>query len=104
MRDLAMILPKTEVQIDRGGRDEYCSQAMHGALIFAGMATGGAGIWLAARWLGVFVCIAFAARKRSLTIWILAGLVAGAAMGYDFPAAALKLQVLGLIFLRLIKV
>jgi len=45
----------------------------------------------------------FAWRKKSLTIWILFGLVAGAEFGYDFPHTAGGLQFLSEIFLRMIK-
>ena len=42
-------------------------------------------------------------KKLSLTTWILIALVAGIVFGAAFPAAALKLKLLGTIFLRLIK-
>src|SRR5712691_11053891 len=42
-------------------------------------------------------------KKLSLTTWILIALVAGIAFGAAFPAVALKLKLLGTIFLRLIK-
>ena len=42
-------------------------------------------------------------KKLSLTTWILIALVAGIAFGVAFPAAAIKLKLLGTIFLRLIK-
>lgn len=42
-------------------------------------------------------------KKKSLTIWILLGLVAGAEFGYDFPQTANSLQFLSEIFLRMIK-
>lgn len=45
----------------------------------------------------------YAVFRRSLTTWILLGLLAGAELGHDAPAAALRLQILGQIFLRLIK-
>ena len=45
----------------------------------------------------------FAWRKKSLTIWILFGLVAGAEFGYSLPHIANSLQFLSEIFLRLIK-
>lgn len=45
----------------------------------------------------------FAWRKKSLTIWILFGLVAGAEFGYDLPHTAGGLQFLSEIFLRMIK-
>jgi proton glutamate symport protein len=56
------------------------------------------------RWLAILLIAAYATSRRSLTAWILAGLLAGAELGYDAPSAAAKLQFLGTIFLRLIKV
>ena len=56
------------------------------------------------RWLAILLIAANATTRRSLTGWILVGLLAGAELGHDAPAVALKLQFLGTIFLRLIKV
>src|SRR5438445_7456258 len=56
------------------------------------------------RWLVIFFIAAYAASQRSLTSWIFVGLLAGAEVGYDAPAVAVNLQLLGTIFLRLIKV
>jgi proton glutamate symport protein len=56
------------------------------------------------RWLTIFLIAVYATSRRSLTAWILVGLLAGAELGHDAPAAAAKLQFLGTIFLRLIKV
>src|SRR5262245_61356798 len=41
-------------------------------------------------------------RRRSLTLWILVGMAAGAELGHDYPAFATNLRVLAQIFLRLI--
>jgi proton glutamate symport protein len=46
---------------------------------------------------------AWAWRRRSLTLWILVGMAAGAEIGHDFPAFATSLRVLAQIFLRLIR-
>ncbi|MGC2526201.1 MAG: cation:dicarboxylase symporter family transporter, partial [Candidatus Acidiferrum sp.] len=46
----------------------------------------------------------YAGARRSLTAWIVVGLLAGAELGHDWPAAAENVQFLGTIFLRLIKV
>ncbi len=54
----------------------------------------------------ILAIVAFAMvawKKKSLTIWILLGLVAGAEFGYDFPQMAGSLQFLAEIFLRMIK-
>ena len=44
-----------------------------------------------------------AGTRRSLTLWIVLGLLAGAELGHDAPAFAVHLQILGQIFLRLIR-
>src|SRR5437868_2558935 len=62
------------------------------------------GIGAALRWLIIALIAAIAAKRRSLTSWILVGLLAGAELGHDAPGFAAKLQFLGTIFLRLIKV
>ncbi len=56
------------------------------------------------RWLAIVLIAGYGASRRSLTPWILVGLLAGAELGHDWPAVAVKLQFLGTIFLRLIKV
>ncbi|HYM11653.1 MAG TPA: cation:dicarboxylase symporter family transporter [Bryobacterales bacterium] len=59
--------------------------------------------FLVARWLVIAALCAYAGKRRSLTLWILVSMVAGAEVGHDWPATAVKLQVLGVIFLRVIK-
>jgi proton glutamate symport protein len=59
---------------------------------------------LVLRWLAILVISAHATSRRSLTAWIFVGLLAGAELGHDWPAVAVNLQLLGTIFLRLIKV
>jgi len=59
---------------------------------------------MALRWLAILLIAAYATSRRSLTGWILVGLLAGAELGHDAPAVAAKLQLLGTIFLRLIRV
>jgi proton glutamate symport protein len=56
------------------------------------------------RWLAIFFIAAYATSQRSLTTWIFVGLLAGAEFGHDWPSVAVNLQLLGTIFLRLIKV
>ena len=58
----------------------------------------------AVRWIAIGLLVVHAATRKSLTAWIFAGLAAGAEIGYDAPAVAVHFQVLGTIFLRLIKV
>ena len=59
---------------------------------------------IALRWLAIALIAANAIQRRSLTPWILVGLLAGAEVGHDFPSFATNLQFLGTIFLRLIRV
>src|SRR6266702_573469 len=56
------------------------------------------------RWVAIALIAAYATSRRSLTGWILVGLLAGAELGHDAPTVAAKLQLLGTIFLRLIRV
>src|SRR5262249_28844385 len=56
------------------------------------------------RWLAILLIAAYATSRRSLTTWIFVGLLAGAEFGHDWPSVAVNMQVLGTIFLRLIKV
>jgi proton glutamate symport protein len=63
-----------------------------------------AGTFAILRWIAVILFAGYALGQRSLTVWILLGIAAGAEFGYDWPGAAVQLQVLGTIFLRLIKV
>jgi proton glutamate symport protein len=59
---------------------------------------------LALRWAAILLLAGYAWARRSLTSWIAVGLFAGAQFGHDWPATAVRLQFLGTIFLRLIKV
>ncbi len=56
------------------------------------------------RWVAIGLFAAYATSRRSLTAWIFVGLLAGAEFGHDWPTVAVNLQLLGTIFLRLIKV
>jgi proton glutamate symport protein len=62
------------------------------------------GLLESVRWAAILCIAAYAAARRSLTAWILVGMIAGAEIGHDWPSTAVKLQILGTIFLRLIKV
>ncbi len=55
------------------------------------------------RWIGIAALVIHAYRRRSLTTWILVAMVAGAAVGHDWPTAGQNLRILSQIFLRLIK-
>ncbi len=58
---------------------------------------------LGVRWLAIAGLAGYAVARRSLTTWILVSMVVGAEIGHDWPAAAVQLRILSLIFLRLIK-
>lgn len=58
---------------------------------------------IAFRWIAIGIFGGYALYRRSLTTWILVAMLAGAAIGHDWPAVAVNLRVLGQIFLRLIK-
>src|SRR5437773_1974853 len=58
---------------------------------------------LICRWVAVISFCLYALARRSLTVWIAAGILIGAEIGYDWPKQAVNLQVLSLVFLRLIK-
>jgi len=62
-----------------------------------------AGLLLTVRWIAVALLALYALYKRSLAFWIFVAMVAGAAVGHDWPHTAVKLQPIGAIFLRLIK-
>lgn len=55
------------------------------------------------RWAAVLAFCGYALVRRSLTAWIVAGILIGAEIGYDWPKQAADLQVLSRVFLRLIK-
>src|SRR5262245_63911640 len=55
------------------------------------------------RWLAIAALAMWAARRKSLTIWILLAMVVGAEVGHDFPSVAVSLRVLSQVFLRLIR-
>ena len=69
------------------------------SFVFASHASGA----LALRWLGVWMLVTMAARRRTLTPWIFVAMVAGGEIGFDAPAFAVHLRVFSDIFLRLIK-
>ncbi len=60
-------------------------------------------VLMIARWTSIAAVIGFAIQKKSLTTWILISMLVGAEFGYDLPQVAVKMQVVSMIFLRLIK-
>jgi proton glutamate symport protein len=55
------------------------------------------------RWLGIALWMLVAARRRSLSWWILVAMAAGVELGFDAPAVAVSMRFLSDIFFRLIK-
>ena len=66
-------------------------------------ATISADLLLTLRWAALAAFCGYALARRSLTAWIVAGMLIGAEVGHDWPAVAAGAKVLSLIFLRLIK-
>lgn len=60
-------------------------------------------VLLTARWAVLLSLIFYCVKKRSLTSWILFGIIAGAIVGYDFPDLAKSLHPLSQGFIRLVK-
>lgn len=60
-------------------------------------------IMFAARWLSILSLVLYCIHKKSLTTWILFGIVVGAVVGYDFPEVAKSLQPLSSGFIKLVK-
>jgi proton glutamate symport protein len=70
---------------------------------FLGVAAVPVAALVTSRWLAIAVFVAFAWRRRSLTVWIVVSMAVGAEIGHDFPDVAVALRVLSQIFLRLIR-
>src|ERR1700732_2651310 len=110
---------RSSTAIDTRPHPAYLSARMKSKIVFASVAVATLAIaflfWNfefilaisivgeALRWLSIVLIAAIAIRRRSLTSWILVGLLAGAETGHDFPSFTANFQVLGIIFLRLIK-
>jgi proton glutamate symport protein len=83
---------------------EYAHFDLGGFTIYLPKVTVYVGIFLIARWLAIAAFIYYAVKRRSLTVWIVGGMLIGIEAGHDFHAAAADLQVLSTIFLHLVKV
>lgn len=60
-------------------------------------------VLMVSRWVAIILIVGYAFYKKSLTTWILISMILGAEFGYDLPQVAVKMQVVSMIFLRLIK-
>jgi len=60
-------------------------------------------ILVTVRWVAIAALLLYGFSRRSLTTWILIAMLAGAALGHDWPRVAVNLRVIAFIFLRLIR-
>ena len=60
-------------------------------------------VLLVSRLTAIIAIVGYALYKKSLTTWILISMILGAEFGHDLPQIAVKMQVVSMIFLRLIK-
>jgi proton glutamate symport protein len=60
-------------------------------------------VLLISRLVAIAAIVGYAMYKKSLTTWILISMILGAEFGHDLPQIAVKMQVVSMIFLRLIK-
>ncbi len=60
-------------------------------------------VLLISRLIAIAAIVGYAIYKKSLTTWILISMILGAEFGHDLPQIAVKMQVVSMIFLRLIK-
>ena len=78
--------------------------AVVGATNFLGVSHWSATTLEITRWLAIGALLLYGCLHRTLTTWILIGMILGAEVGHDFPSFALNLRLLAQIFLRVIKV
>src|SRR5438270_2405188 len=83
---------------------EYAHVNLGGFTVYFPKASIYVGVLMISRWFAVVAFMYYAVKKRSLTVWIVAGMLIGIEAGHDFHAAAANLQVLSTIFLHLVKV
>ena len=74
----------------------YCLELLFGVTIPGALL-------FAVRWVTILFLVLYAVSRGSLTTYILVSMVAGAEVGFDFPAFAVQLNILSKIFLSLIK-
>jgi proton glutamate symport protein len=60
-------------------------------------------VLMVSRWIAIAAIIGYALHKKSLTTWILISMIVGAEFGHDLPHIAVKMQVVSMVFLRMIK-
>lgn len=60
-------------------------------------------VLIISRWIAIAGILCYAYFRKSLTTWILISMIVGAEFGHDLPQIGVKMQVVSMIFLRLIK-
>jgi Na+/H+-dicarboxylate symporter len=60
-------------------------------------------VLIVSRWLAIAALIYYGIMRKSLTAWIIIGMIVGAEIGHDWPKFGASLQVLSGMFLRLVK-
>jgi proton glutamate symport protein len=61
------------------------------------------GVLIPFRWLPIMVLFFYVLKQKSLTTWVFLAMLAGMEFGHDLPSVSTDLDVLSLVFLRLIK-
>jgi proton glutamate symport protein len=82
---------------------EFSHAALPGVTFYLPRATVFLDIFTFARWLALAAFIYYGFKRKSLTAWIIIGMVVGAEIGHDWPKFGASLQVLSAMFLRLVK-
>jgi proton glutamate symport protein len=101
-------MKSTETPVRKTRRSPNWLGAVGAAVFIAGLLLQAwrpqfAGVTMPLRLIALATFTAFALRRRSLTVWILWGMLAGVELGLDIPRVALQARVFSDIFLRLIK-
>jgi len=83
---------------------EYAHVNLGGFTLYSPKVSRYLGVLMVARWLAILAFVYYAVVRRSLAVWIVAGMLFGIEAGHDWPTAASNMQVLSAIFLHLVKV
>src|SRR4051812_28091042 len=81
--------------------ERFAQRDFGGFTIYLRSATVYVGVFMVARWLAILAFVYYTVAKRSLAVWIVAGMLFGIEAGHDFSPAAADLQGLGAVFFAL---